>query len=67
MVIKLTPQLEAELNEQARGADAPEILAFEVIQHRFLPKVPDVSRAMTGSEDSSRQQSTVACPSLIQL
>ena len=43
MVITLTPQLEAALNEQARrrGVD-PAILALEVLRERFLPGVAPV-------------------------
>jgi hypothetical protein len=39
MEIKLTPQLEAALAEQAgqRGI-APEVLVLDILQHRFLPK-----------------------------
>ena len=39
MVIKLTPQLEAALNEQARQRGiAPETLALDALRERFLPK-----------------------------
>jgi hypothetical protein len=43
MVIKLTPQLEAALREQAqqRGID-PEVLALDALRDQFLPKVPPV-------------------------
>ncbi len=41
MVIKLTPQLEAALSEQARRRGvAPEILALDTLRERFLPTVP---------------------------
>ena len=40
MVIHLTPQLEAALSEQARRRGvAPEVLALDALQERFLPKV----------------------------
>lgn len=43
MVLNLTPQLEAALNEQARQRGvAPEALALEVLQERFLPKLPSL-------------------------
>jgi len=43
MVINLTPQLEAALNEQARRRGlAPEILALDALRERFLPNVPPV-------------------------
>jgi hypothetical protein len=43
MVINLTPQLEAALNEQAgRRGVAPEVLALEALRDRFLPKVPPI-------------------------
>jgi len=43
MVIHLTPQLEAALNEQARRRGvAPEVLVLDVLQERFLPKTPPV-------------------------
>ncbi len=43
MVIKLTPQLEAALAEQARRQGvSPEALALDVLRNRFLPKVPDI-------------------------
>ena len=43
MVINLTPQLEAVLTEQGRQRGvAPEILALDALQDRFLPKVPPV-------------------------
>src|SRR5438067_590690 len=43
MVIKLTPQLEAVLNEQARRRGvAPEILALDALRDRFLPTAPAV-------------------------
>lgn len=40
MVIKLTPQLEAALTEQAqmRGV-AAEVLALDALRDRFLPKI----------------------------
>ena len=43
MVIKLTPQLEAAISEQAqqRGI-APEILALDALRERFLPNKPAV-------------------------
>jgi hypothetical protein len=41
MTIKLTPQLEAALSEQARQRGiAPEDLALEALKERFLPKPP---------------------------
>ena len=41
MVINLTPQLEAVLNEQARRRGiAPEVLALDALQERFLPQLP---------------------------
>jgi hypothetical protein len=43
MVIKLTPQLEAALSEQARRLGvAPESLALETLRNRFLPGAPPV-------------------------
>jgi hypothetical protein len=43
MVINLTPQLEAALNEQARQHGvAPETLVLDVLRDRFLPKVPPI-------------------------
>lgn len=43
MVINLTPQLEAALNEEARRRGvAPETLAIDALRDRFLPKVPPV-------------------------
>lgn len=43
MVIKLTPQLEAALCEQARQRGvAPEVLALAALQERFLPNVSPV-------------------------
>ena len=39
MVITLTPQLEAVLSEQAqRRGVAPEVLAINALQERFLPE-----------------------------
>lgn len=41
MVLKLTPQLEAALHEQAvRRGVTPEILALNVLTDRFLPAIP---------------------------
>ncbi len=41
MVIKLTPELEAVLSEQARRRGiAPEVLALEALRERFLAEVP---------------------------
>jgi hypothetical protein len=43
MVIKLTPELEAALGEQARQRGvAPEILALDALRQRFLPNTPAV-------------------------
>lgn len=43
MVLKLTPQLEAALSQQARSCGvAPEVLALDVLRERFLPSVPPV-------------------------
>lgn len=43
MVIKLTPQLEAAINEHARQRGvAPEALALEALRERFLPNVPPI-------------------------
>jgi hypothetical protein len=43
MVIKLPPQLEAALNEQARHRGvAPEVLALDALRDRFLPNLPAV-------------------------
>jgi hypothetical protein len=43
MVIHLTPELEAALNEQARQRGiAPEALALKVLRERFLPTVRPV-------------------------
>jgi hypothetical protein len=43
MVIKLTPALEAALNEQARRRGvAPEILVLDALRERFLPNAPSV-------------------------
>jgi hypothetical protein len=43
MVINVTPQLEAALNEQARQRGVtPEILVLDALQDRFLPKVAPV-------------------------
>jgi hypothetical protein len=40
MVIELTPQLATALSEQARRRGiAPEALAVDTLQERFLPKV----------------------------
>jgi hypothetical protein len=45
MVINVTPQLEAALNEQARQRGvAPEILALDALRDRFLPWVPSEPR-----------------------
>lgn len=43
MVLNLTPPLEAVIREKAaeRGI-APEALALDVLQERFLPKKPEV-------------------------
>lgn len=43
MVIRLTPQLEAALSEQARRRGVtPEVLALDALRDRFLPGVPPV-------------------------
>ena len=43
MVIHLTPQLEAALNEQARQRGvAPETLALDALRQRFLPNTPPI-------------------------
>lgn len=43
MVIKLTPQLEAALCEQARQSGvAPELLALAALRDRFLPNKPPI-------------------------
>jgi hypothetical protein len=43
MVIKLTPQLEAALQEHARQRGvAPEVLALDALRQKFLPDVPPV-------------------------
>lgn len=43
MVIHLTPQLEAALSEQARRRGvAPEVLALDALQERFLSKAPRI-------------------------
>ena len=43
MVITLTPQLEAALNEQSRRRGvSPEILALDTLRDRFLPQAPPV-------------------------
>jgi hypothetical protein len=43
MVIKLTPKLEAALNEEARRRGvAPEDLVLGALRERFLPAVPPV-------------------------
>jgi hypothetical protein len=43
MVINVTPQLEAALNEQARQRGVtPEILVLDALQDRFLPQVAPV-------------------------
>ncbi len=43
MVIHLARDLEAAVSEQARRRGvAPEALAIDVLQERFLPKVPDI-------------------------
>ena len=43
MVINLTPQLEAALNEQARRRGvAPENLALDALRDRFLPNAPAI-------------------------
>jgi hypothetical protein len=40
MVINLSPELEAAINEQARRRGvAPEVLTLEVLRERFLPRV----------------------------
>jgi hypothetical protein len=46
MVITLSPELEAALNERARRPGvAPEVLALEALRDRFLaPARPDESR-----------------------
>jgi hypothetical protein len=41
MIIHLPPQLEAALGEQARRRGvAPEVLALDALQERFLPEAP---------------------------
>ena len=41
MVVTLGPELEAALNERAsRQGVAPEVLALNALQERFLPVVP---------------------------
>ncbi len=43
MTIKLSPELEAALSEQARRCGmAPEELAVKALQARFLPKVSSI-------------------------
>jgi hypothetical protein len=46
MVINLTQQLETALSEQARQRGiTPEMLAFDVLSERFLPKISAVEPA----------------------
>jgi len=41
MVIKLSPELEAALNDSARREGVPpDVLANEVLRERFLPRCP---------------------------
>jgi hypothetical protein len=43
MVINLTPELEAVLNQQARRRGiAPEVVALDALREHFLPKRPKV-------------------------
>ena len=44
MVIKLSPDLEAALNESARQQGvAPDVLAITVLRERFLPRSPSLA------------------------
>ena len=44
MVIKLSPDLEAALNESARQQRvAPDVLAISVLRERFLPHSPSLA------------------------
>lgn len=43
MVLKLTPQLDAALSQQALSCGvAPEVLALDALCERFLPSAPPV-------------------------
>jgi hypothetical protein len=43
MVIEITPQLEAALNEKARQRGiSPQVLVVEALRERFLPNAPAV-------------------------